>query len=90
MLSCAAPVLLLLLPPLHAQTLEENQWPSATAVRKAFFAGDAASAEDACGYPLPLSPICRPDALDLLLLHKLRTSYTSCAKPRALGFKQIF
>ena len=58
----------------HAQTLEENVWPSATAVRKAFFAGDAASAEAACGYPLPLSPACRPDALDLLLLYKLRTA----------------
>ena len=58
----------------HAQALEQNQWPSATAVRKAFFAGDTASSEAACGYPLPLSPICTPDALDLLLLYRLRTA----------------
>ena len=57
----------------HAQSLETNPWPSATAVRKAFLAGDHASAEAACGYALPLSPVCRPDALDLLLIHKLRT-----------------
>jgi len=58
----------------HAQTLDATPWPSATAVRKAFLAGDRASACEACGYELPDSPICRPEALDLLLLHQLRTA----------------
>lgn len=58
----------------HAQTLDANEWPSASAVRKAFLAGDFSAASAACGYPLPHSPVCRPDALDLLLLNKLRTS----------------
>jgi len=60
----------------HAKSLEQNQWPSATAVRKAFFSGDAEAVQSACGYPLPHSPICAPDALDLLLLYRLRTADT--------------
>lgn len=56
----------------HAQDLTANQWPSASAVRKAFLTGDHASADEACGYALAHSPTCRPDALDLILLHKLR------------------
>ena len=58
----------------HAQQLAEQPFPSASAVRKAFFAKEYAAAEEACGYPLPHSPICRPDALDLLLLHRLRSA----------------
>lgn len=58
----------------HAKQLDANPWPSASAVRRAFLAGQYAAADAACGYALPRSPICRPDALDLLLLHKLRTS----------------
>ena len=57
----------------HAPSLETSQWPSATAVRKALLSGDAKAAQEACGYPLPLSPICAPDALGLLLLYRLRT-----------------
>ena len=58
----------------HAQTLGQNAWPSATAVRTAFWNGNSQAAEEACGYPLPSTPVCRPDALDLLLLHRLRTA----------------
>ena len=45
----------------HASALEGQRWPSATAVRAA------------CGYDLPAAPTCRPDALDSVLLYKLRT-----------------
>lgn len=58
----------------HAQTFDGQAFPSASAVRRAFLSGDAASASNACGYELPLSPVCRPDALDLLLLHRLRSA----------------
>lgn len=58
----------------HAQELDSNPWPSASAVRRAFLAGDFKAAKEACGYELPSSPVCRPDALDLILLHTLRTS----------------
>ena len=46
---------------------------SATAVRAAFLGGDLAAARAACGYDLPAAPTCRPDALDSVLLYKLRT-----------------
>lgn len=58
----------------HAKDLSANEWPSASAVRKSFFAGELDSAKAACGYPLPPSPVCQPDALDLLLLNRLRTA----------------
>ena len=58
----------------HAKELNVNPWPSASAVRQALLNGDHAAANGACGYELPLSPICRPDALDQLLLWKLRTA----------------
>ena len=58
----------------HAAELSRNEWPSASAVRKAFLAGETASADEACGYALPRSPVCAPDALDRLLLWKLRTA----------------
>ena len=63
----------------HAKLLSAQEFPSAIAVRKAFFAKEYAAAEAACGYPLPHSPVCRPEALDLLLLYKLR-----CASPEEL------
>jgi predicted nucleotidyltransferase len=48
-----------------------------TAVRRAFLGGDLSAAETACGYPLPHTgdgkPVCRPDALDSVLLHTLRS-----------------
>lgn len=56
----------------HAPVLEGQRWPSATAVRAAFLRGDLASARDACGYELPAAPVCRPGALDSVLLYKLR------------------
>ncbi len=58
----------------HAQTLDINPWPSASAVRRALLEGDQEQAEAACGYALPTAPLCRPSALDLLLLYKLRTA----------------
>ena len=42
-------------------------------MRAAFLGGDLAAARAACGYDLPAAPICRPDALDSVLLYKLRT-----------------
>ena len=57
----------------HAQALNENEWPSATAVRKAFHEGRFEEADASCGWPLPHSPVCKPDALDSLLLYRLRS-----------------
>jgi len=56
----------------HSQELNAHTWPSASAVRRALLTGDQSAADNACGYTLPVSPICRPDALDTLLLYKLR------------------
>ncbi|MCI6378467.1 MAG: nucleotidyltransferase family protein [Clostridiales bacterium] len=56
----------------HAQTLADGAFPSATAVRAAFAHGAFAQADAACGYALPREPVCRPDALDGVLLYKLR------------------
>ena len=56
----------------HAPVLEGQRWPSATAVRAAFLGGDLAAARAACGYDLPAAPVCRPEALDRVLLYKLR------------------
>lgn len=56
----------------HAPSLEGQRWPSATAVRAAFLDGDLAAARAACGYDLPAAPVCRPEALDRVLLYKLR------------------
>ena len=56
----------------HAAALEGRRWPSATAVRAAFLDGDLAAARAACGYDLPAAPVCRPEALDRVLLYKLR------------------
>lgn len=58
----------------HARELNANSWPSAKAVRYALLAGDQNAANAACGYELPISPICRPDALDQLLIYTLRTA----------------
>lgn len=52
-------------------------YPSATAVRRAYLSGDTTAAEAACGYPLPSGgngqPVCHPDALDSVLLYRLRS-----------------
>ena len=58
----------------HAKELGVNPWPSASAVRETILAGKQPEADEACGYQLPVSPICRPDSLDLLLLYKLRSA----------------
>lgn len=57
----------------HDPSLMLDTFPSATAVRRAFLSGDTASVSSACGYDLADSPICRPDALDQVLLHRLRS-----------------
>lgn len=56
----------------HGDILSPGGFPSARAVRAALAAGDREAAEKACGYPLPPSPRCPPDALDKVLLHVLR------------------
>ncbi len=61
----------------HASELESQPWPSATAVRRAFHLQDYAAANAACGWALPLSPICATDSLDMLLLYKLRSASSS-------------
>ena len=64
------------IPPENAPTA----YPSATAVRRAYLSGDVAAAEAACGYALPAAdksqPVCRPDALDSVLLYRLRAMNT--------------
>lgn len=61
-------------------SVSQAVYPSATAVRQAWLRGDASTAEAACGYPLPETggqlPICRPDALDSVLLYRLRSMTT--------------
>ncbi len=58
----------------HAQNLDSNPWPSASAVRRALLNGHQEEVDKACGYRLPSSPVCFPYSLDLLLLYKLRTA----------------
>ena len=59
---------------------EHAAYPSATAVRRAYLSGDVSAANSACGYALPKAedsqPVCRPDALDSVLLYRLRTMST--------------
>lgn len=57
----------------HAASLTSVGYPSASAARRAFLSGDLRGAETACGYPLSGVPCHRPDALDAVLLHRLRT-----------------
>lgn len=61
----------------HAKKLTGDSWPSATAVRAAFFQGRQEEADAACGYALPRQPVCKPDALDKVLLYKLRQASLS-------------
>ena len=56
----------------HASTLASTGFPSASATRKAYLSGDVAAAEDACGYPLTGELAHPPEALDRVLLHRLR------------------
>lgn len=65
-----------------AELGEDGGYPSATAVRAAFLRGDIKAAEAACGYELRAAgeSVHLPTALDVLLLHTLRT-----ADPRALA-----
>lgn len=58
----------------HASALEPDGYPSATAVRAAFLGGNPDAASDACGYALPVFPVCPPSALDRVLLFKLRSA----------------
>lgn len=63
----------------HSDVLTDGTLPSATAIRAALIHGDDAAAQRACGYDPPAAPRCLPDALDKVLLHKLR-----CATPSQL------
>ncbi len=63
----------------HSQALHNVSYPSASAVRKAYLAGDIAAAETACGYRLDGVPAHRPDALDSVVLNAIRS-----ASPAAL------
>jgi predicted nucleotidyltransferase len=60
----------------HAADLTAVTYPSASAVRKAYLAGDFTAAQAACGYALTPKAIHRPDALDSVLIHRLRTMGT--------------
>lgn len=57
----------------HSAALSPNVWPSASAVRKAYLAGKTVEAEAACGYPLLDAAAHRPEALDPLLLDRIRS-----------------
>lgn len=57
----------------HGTALDSPGWPSASAARRAFLAGEPAAAEAACGYPLHDAAIHRPGALDPLLLDAVRS-----------------
>ena len=57
----------------HASEFTREGFPSATAVRKAYLSDDFPAAEQACGYPLTGIPRHCPDALDTLLLYRLRS-----------------
>lgn len=57
----------------HSQSLQNASYPSASAVRKAYLAGDIAAAGAACGYTLDAVPVHRPDALDSVLLNTIRS-----------------
>jgi len=56
----------------HEKALVADGYPSASAVRGAFLAGDLSAAENACGYSLADEPCHKPEALDAALLYQLR------------------
>ena len=56
----------------HATALATEGFPSASATRRAYLAGDWPGADAACGYALTGATPHRPEALDLLLLNQLR------------------
>lgn len=57
----------------HSAELSKASYPSASAVRKAYLAGELAASEAACGYSLRDLQAHRPDALDSVLLNTLRS-----------------
>jgi len=57
----------------HNASLSAREYPSASAVRKAFLAGQISAAEAACGYPLGNTGVHPPDALDSVLLNTIRS-----------------
>ena len=57
----------------HADSLHAAGYPSASATRKAYLAGDMAAAQAACGYSLTDAEHHRPEALDAVLLYRLRS-----------------
>ncbi|HPJ03310.1 MAG TPA: nucleotidyltransferase family protein [Candidatus Limiplasma sp.] len=56
----------------HSPDLADT-YPSASAVRKAYLAGDLTAAQAACGYSLENTIAHRPEALDTVLLNALRS-----------------
>ncbi|MFH1880726.1 MAG: nucleotidyltransferase family protein [Bacillota bacterium] len=61
----------------HSIALSPAAYPSASAVRKAFLAGEINAAEEACGYPLLGTAVHKPDALDSVLLDVVRSMTTA-------------
>ena len=57
----------------HSASLSAAAYPSASAVRKAYLAGQIAAAEAACGYPLRSETAHKPNALDSVLLDAVRS-----------------
>ncbi|MBE0601402.1 MAG: nucleotidyltransferase family protein, partial [Firmicutes bacterium] len=57
----------------HSLELTPASYPSASAVRKAYLAGDIAAAEAACGYAFEGAQAHKPDALDSVLINTLRS-----------------
>lgn len=64
----------------HSVALVDGALPSATAIRGALLRGDDQAAQRACGYAPPDAPRCLPDALDKVLLYKLRSAEPSFLK----------
>lgn len=64
----------------HADLLATTGYPSASATRKAFLTGDITASEQACAYPLANAVHHRPEALDMVLLHRLRAMDTQALR----------
>lgn len=57
----------------HSGELPARNYPSATAIRKAFLSGEYEAAETAAGYSLAGETVCLPHSLDTALLYRLRS-----------------
>ena len=72
--SAIAPLPVLRVGEYHAQSLAVSGFPSASATRRAYLAGDISAASAACGYSLTEATPHLPTALDAVLLDRLRTA----------------